>query len=153
MVRPALTKSCIPAPLSTVPQRTSQQSEKRRYWFRFSPKIRCLIYLTGPIFLMTGYCHPTLAWLRNTGSRICTNAKQGSPLSVVDITALSYLLPLRPIRIRLLIADQRCLSDASKPLLIQCEHYTLQAVLIHTLFNSPKHSVYLLHTIHYIQFT
>ena len=47
-------------------------------------------------FVVTAYCHINLAWLRNAGSLICTKTKQGSPLSVVDITAIySYYFQLR----------------------------------------------------------
>ena len=44
------------------------------------------------VFSVTSYCHITLAWLRNAGSRICTKAKQGSPLSMVDITAFIHYI-------------------------------------------------------------
>jgi len=60
---------------------------------------------------------------------------------------------MRQISIQPPFADLKCFSGASKPLIIFCEHYTLQTVLIHTLVNLPKHSIYLLYTIHYIQFT
>jgi len=43
--------------------------------------------------------------------------------------------------------------ECIKAINYSCEHYTLQTVLTHTLFNLPKHSIYLLHTINYIQFT
>jgi len=44
-VRPVLTKSCSPAPLSTVLQRTPKQFEKHLNCFLIIPKSYCLFYL------------------------------------------------------------------------------------------------------------
>jgi len=105
------------------------------------------------VFSVTKYRHNTLAWLRNAGSRICTKAKQGSPLSVVDITAFVCYICAKSAFTPYSFADLKCFSDASKPLIIQCEHYILQTVLTHTLIRLSKHSSYLLLTTHYIEYT
>jgi len=95
IVRPALTKSCIPASLSTVLQRTPQQFEKHPF--------QLFMYLENCAVLFTGQtCYNIFFWRLTVTSTwldyvtqvplICAKAKQGSPLSVVDITALTHII-------------------------------------------------------------
>jgi len=117
MVRLILTKSYTPATLCTVPQRTSQQSEKLLFILLLINRIELLPRGTLSI-----------SDINQCGIANAGRAQSDTLLSFFDARpACGFLAPCDA-------ADSfQSFSGASKPLLIRCEHFILQTILTHTL--------------------
>ena len=156
MVRLILTKSYTPATLCTVPQRTSQQSEKHLFWFSFFSETSLPHLLARPLPMYFRWqVSVTSHWLDHARQVPGFAQRQNKAVPCQWSTSPRLFTTYAPSQHSLLVlfADLKCFSDASKPLIIRCEHYRLQTVLTHTLIRLPKHFSYLLLTIYYIEYT
>ena len=126
MVRLILTKSFTPATLCTVPQRTSQQSEKL---------LLTLLFINRMELLPRGALSESDFSQRGLQMRYARRVRL-------------YFHFCRQTSMRIFCAFVSAgpfwsFSGASKPLIIRCEHYILQSIITHSLVCSPNlYSIY-----------